>query len=91
MLHVHVPLVTLGEGIVRFCEFKMFKLGPSCVNNHSNGLGRIRTSYFSGKNEVSLVTMIFGKAEVYTRADCVCCGFNRFRRMEGTVYLEKEI
>lgn len=44
-----------------------------CVCNCSNGLGRIRTSYFAGKSEFLLVTMIFGKAEVYTTVDNVCC------------------
>ena len=43
----------------RFCELKMLKLVPSRPYNHSNGLGRIMTSYFSGKSEVSLVMVIY--------------------------------
>jgi hypothetical protein len=36
------------EGVVRVYELKMWKLRLSCVYNHSNGLGGIRTSYFTG-------------------------------------------
>jgi len=53
------------------CGFHIekLKLGLSCVYNHSNGLGRIRTSYFAGKSEVSLVRVMFWNAEVYTKVD----------------------
>jgi hypothetical protein len=78
------------EGIVRFCELKMLKLGLSCVHNNSNGLGRMRTSYFEGKSEVSPVMVIFGNAEVYTSVDYVCCSFDRLTLMERIVYFEKE-
>lgn len=62
----------------------------SCVYNHRNGLGRIRTSCIVGNIEVSLVTVKFWNAEVYMKVDYVCCSFNWFRLMERTVYLEKE-
>jgi hypothetical protein len=42
----------------------MLEFRPSCVYNHTDGLGRIRISYFAGKNEVSLVTVIVVNAEV---------------------------
>ena len=58
-------MCVLSGDIVRFCEFKMLKLVPSRLYNHSNGLGRIMTSYFSGKSEVSLVMVIYRNAEVY--------------------------
>jgi hypothetical protein len=45
--------------VVRVCDFEMLKLRPSCVNNHSSGLRRIRTSYFAGKSEVALLRVIF--------------------------------
>ena len=47
-------------------------LGLSCLYNHINGLGRIRTSHFAGKNKVSFVLVIFGNSEVY-RQEIVCC------------------
>ena len=46
----------------------------------------IRTSYFAGKSEVWLVTVIFGNAEVHTTVMV----FSRFRRMERTICLAKE-
>jgi hypothetical protein len=55
----------LKEGIVGFCELKMFKLGPSCVYKHNNGLGVIRTSYFARKSEALLTTVMSRNAEVY--------------------------
>jgi len=38
------------EGIVRFCELKILKLGPSCVYILCSSLRRIRTQYFAGKS-----------------------------------------
>jgi hypothetical protein len=69
-----VSVLNVGRRHGSLYELKMFNLwGPSCVYNHSNGLGRIRTSYFAGNNEVSLVTVIFGDPDVYTTVDNVCC------------------
>jgi len=44
------PFVLSKEGVVRFCELKILKLGPSCVYHLCSGLGRIRTYYFAGKS-----------------------------------------
>ena len=82
------PFWVSKEGIVKFLELKMLKLRPLFVYNNCNGWRSIRTSYFPGKSEVWLVTVIAGNAEVYTTVV-----FSRFRRVERTnlVFWEKEL
>ena len=63
----------LEEGIVGFCELKMFKLGSSCIYKRNNGLGVIRTSYFACKSEALLITVMSRNAELYKIAHYVCC------------------
>jgi hypothetical protein len=59
----------LKEAIVGFCELKMFKLGPSCVYKHNNGLGVIRTSYFARKSEALLIMVMSRNTEVCKMID----------------------
>jgi hypothetical protein len=47
------------------------------------------TSYFTGKSDVSLVTVIFGNAEVDMTVGYVDCGIV-FRRMKRSLYPEKD-
>jgi hypothetical protein len=51
----------------------MFKLGPSCVYKHNNGLGVIRTSYFAHNSEALLITVMSRNTEVCKIVDYVCC------------------
>ena len=44
------PFVLPKEGIVMFCELKIWKLWPSCLYNLCSGLRRIRSQYFSDKS-----------------------------------------
>ena len=63
----------LKEAILGICDLKMFKLGPSCVYKHKNGVGVIRTSYFARNSEVLLITVMSRSTEVYKIVDYVCC------------------
>jgi hypothetical protein len=50
------------------------EIGAVVVYKHINCLRRMGTSYFGGKSEVSLVTVIFGNSELYRTVDYSFCG-----------------
>jgi hypothetical protein len=85
MVELGIHFECRKKALLGFFELKMLKFGPLCVYNHCNGWS-ISTSCFAGKNEGWLVTVIFGNAEVYTTVVV----FSWFRRMERTLYPEKE-
>lgn len=70
---IRCPWFVLKEGIVGFCELKMFQSGPSCIYKRNNGLGAIRTSYFACKSAALLITVLSRNAEVYKIVNYVCC------------------
>jgi len=57
------------EGISRFLNWKCWNWS----RHHSKGLVRIG-SYFAGKSNVWLGTVIFWNSEVFTTVNYVCCG-----------------
>lgn len=61
---------------------------PLCIYNRSNCLRRLKTTYFAGKFEVSLVMVIFGNPDMYA-IGYVHTSIHVFGRMERTLYFEK--